>query len=110
MSGIQSGIADGVEMIDGALCTFMGDGVTLVSQPTWEGKVETAAISLNTYRRILQTWEIGRGPEWLDGAEVDNVFYQWMDATLVHVTDTETDEMVVVSLEDIKAVLGMLTH
>lgn len=110
MSDVHSVFEGGLNMLDGALCHFMGEGITLISQETLEGKVEQATVHQEAYRHMLQTWDAGQGADWINGATVDNVAYHWMDERLVLITDKDAEAVVVLSLDDVRAALGVLVH
>lgn len=102
MFDAQSAFANELEMLDGAVCHFMGSDVATITQKDEEGQGQSITLEAEAMRQILAAEQ--------DGA-VGAVSYRFTggDAVALHNAE-EPDSSVVVMVEDLENALAAMAN
>lgn len=102
MTDTKSALANGLEMLDGAVCHFMGSDVATITQKAEAGQGQSITLGAEAVRQILAAEQ--------DGA-VGGVSYRFTggDAVALHNAD-EPDSSVVVMVEDLENALAAMAN
>lgn len=102
MFDAQSAFTNGLEMLDGAVCHFMGSGVAAITQTDEDGQTQSITLGREDMGQILAAEE--------DGA-VGLVSYRFPGAgTVAFHNSEEPDSSVVVTVEDLENALAAMAN
>lgn len=109
----QNALCLDLEMLDGAYCQFMGEGVACIHQPgEMDGSVFTASVTADQLAHMIASDDFPGGEAWkAQGATVGNVVYWMMGSDLVNIADQEVDEgIVVLTMDNVRKAHAVMTH
>jgi len=106
MFDAQSAFTNGLEMLDGAVCHFMGEGLATISQADEHGRTQSATMGAEAMQTAVQAEKEGSG----DGT-VGSWSYRFTGGGAVAFTNLEEpDSSVVVSVEDLENALAAMAN
>lgn len=106
MFNAQSAFAHGLEMLDGAVCHFMGSGVATITKTDEQGRPQAATIGDDVMGAAVAAFKTDAG----DGT-VGSCSYRFTGGGAVAFTNLEEpDSSVVVTVEDLENALAAMVN
>jgi hypothetical protein len=106
MLDAHSASTNGLEMLDGAICHFMGSGIATIAQADEHGQAQTATIGAEVMRKAVEADKAGE----VHGM-AGNWSYRFTAEGVVALTNTEErDSSVVVTVVDLENALAVMAN
>lgn len=106
MFNSQSAFENGVEMLDGALCTFVGSGLATIASKDEYGRPQSVTLDATVMRKAVEA-ELGALGDGVTGAW----YYRLMGGGVIAFTEIgEPDSSVAVTAADLQGAIAVLAN
>nr|WP_087573336.1 hypothetical protein [Sphingomonas sp. CDS-1] len=104
MFNAQSAFDNGLEMLDGAVCQFMGSGLAAITQTDETGRPQSATLKQEVMRKAVEAEKAG-----LRDGSVGSWSYRFLGGgNVAFHNPEEPDSSIVVTVEDLENALAAM--